>query len=193
VNLPLTVAIMCVPVLAIRADIVNFRLTNGSDEITFSLPSNPVPSTYTSGVGFTVSDVLVTVDGVTSTYGVNFYSCGAACGGSPLLDLYIYDSSPVGLLYDAGPILFTGSDSQPVFVPGDFSLTDATHSTPMRFDSDFTLSVSSSVGVPEPSVLSWLCIIFAIAAPKVVSTELRKRHKRKELIVHAQSFWSTLE
>jgi hypothetical protein len=156
---------------------LDFRLTNGGDDIMFSLPSNPTPqSNYTVGVGFTVSNVLISVDGVTSSYGVNFYSCGASCGGSPFLDLYIYNNTAVGLLYEAGPILFTGTDSQPVFKIGDFSLTDAIHSTPMRFESDFHLTISSDVAVPEPSGLSLMCIVIgAVAALRATRRIMPRR------------------
>jgi PEP-CTERM motif len=140
---------------AAYADSYNFSLTDGANLITFILPANPSPDRFTQGTGFSLFGVSVWVNGSLQIDSMNFYDCGASCSN---LNLYISQVNGVSgsdLLYQGGAMpVFTGTDSQPIFSLGTFYFTNAPHSTPMTFNSDFTLTISA---VPEPA--TWILFL----------------------------------
>ena len=124
-----------------------FTLTSSLGTQTFQLPSNPTDING-GGAGFTIDDVTVINDGVTSTDELGFF--GSENGGG----MY-YDFSYLGLFSEApGPTLFSGLSSDPTFIPGTYTLSDTS------FMSDdptaVTVTISGAGVTPEPASLALL-------------------------------------
>lgn len=103
--------------------------------ITTSLPASPTPLSFTAD-SFNLTVPLI-VDGDPMTIPVDFYT---ALGGG--------GASGQGI-HIAGPVLFTGSTSDPTFLTGTFNF------------GDFTLTIQPETPpIPEPSTL----LLFATGA-----------------------------
>ncbi len=136
--------------LAAHADNM-FTLSDGTNTITFDLPSSPtvVPTTSCPPDvnSFCVADVPVNENGTTITANYIAFFTLAKSGGLEI------EQSTGFLLSQQGPALFTGSTSMPTFNLGTFSLTNFTSVPPSTFQSDFTLNVAAT---PEPSSFALL-------------------------------------
>jgi len=103
-----------------EADIVQFTIVDGVNTVTFDLAESPTPSLATSTL-FQIDNeqVDITSNGYKSALdeNVDFY---AANGGAEFISdqnsFYAFDVSTI----KTGPY-FTGSTSDPTFVPGDYS------------------------------------------------------------------------
>src|SRR5277367_551740 len=59
---------------AAKADTLDFTITGDGNTFTFSLPSNPTPDSFSSGVSFTLANILIT-EGLTSfSSDITFYN-----------------------------------------------------------------------------------------------------------------------
>lgn len=103
-----------------KANNLNFTLTDGTQTMTWTLPSSPTPSS-TTGIGFTLNGVNVVANGSTSvTANITFWNLSAndgaesACSSSPtchgtgLFDLFDYQ-------------VYSGTEAAPTFIPGTYT------------------------------------------------------------------------
>jgi PEP-CTERM motif len=156
-NLPiklLSFAILAAPFVA-KADTLNFTLTGEGDTYTFSLPSNPVPSSSSNGVSFTLPSVLITEGAISFTSDITFFNLNdTANSGGLLFSLPALPPVPPTNVDLTGEQTYeaTSLESAPVFAPGDFNLIAGSP----KGDEDFTLAIASDV--PEPSSLSLLAL-----------------------------------
>jgi hypothetical protein len=128
-----------------HADTINtdyFKVTDGatSNVFTFTLPESPTPT----GVGsndFWITNVPVWING-TTLVDESVYFIKLATGG---LGIQI----PGGFFFDEGPQLFTGSLSNPTFLPGTYTVYD--DSAPQNPSHNGTVEISP---VPEPNTLA---------------------------------------
>ncbi len=109
--------------------------------------ANPVPATSPlTDISFVLTDVSYTVGGVAATGTLDFFS--AAGGGA-----FVLAASPASTSYilsEYGPVLYQGPESNPTFIPGEFSLADsATGPT----NATLTIAAVTSTATPEPSTL----------------------------------------
>jgi len=115
-----------------------FTITYGGHTETIDLPASPVPSTYGLGYGFTVRGTATSMNGGTCSDTIGFYS--SPTGG--FTDSCIHELAP---LTDKGVQLFTGSVTNPTFVPGTYAFHTNSGSG--------LLNISSLAATPEPSSL----------------------------------------
>jgi len=127
-----------------NASTLDFTVTGAANfELTFSLPSNPVPSVAQPGVGFPISGVPVT-QGPITTISLLTFASESNGGGFIIIP---------GTSF-SGPQLYTGTETSPIFAPGHLDLTEATNNSPV------SLSIAAAA-VPEPSSIA---LILAAAA-----------------------------
>jgi len=136
----------------------SFTISDGTNNVSFSIPATPTPDSYSTGYSFTFNSVNVTVNGTTASYTVDFFNFNDAGG----LDIYNgvtndlvvnnfgWSSDPNG---STGVQVYTGSESNPTFVAGVYPQTGAGAD---YFNSGSTLTISdadpnSSTLTPEPS------------------------------------------
>lgn len=137
-------AIAASATLVAKADPLDFTLTGQGTDITFTLDSNPMPSSYSKKDGyFQINDVTLDVNGMTTTEDLQFYKGGEVFGGGvfapDLFDLY-------------GKQLFTGTLWDPTFKTGTFTLTSNGDSESWCNDNSYKLSIVDPTSVtPEPS------------------------------------------
>ncbi len=110
-----------------------FTITSGSDTLTFTLPSSPVPTSYVDGSYFEIDNISATLDGNPVTDSIAFQTDDN--GGA------FYDASLN--IFPFGPQLFSGDVSAPTFLTGDFTLTDP----------DSSVTIADAAPTPEPSSL----------------------------------------
>ncbi len=132
---------------AAHADTFSFTPTGGS-AITFTL--NPPAPLFASGNFYTLyTPVSMKVNGKTTAFGTaEIYNPGTESG----IDFFINESITGLDEYYDGAILFSGSQSAPVFIPGTYNLTAATS----QGDTGTGVLVIDGGGVaatPEPSSL----------------------------------------
>ena len=127
-----------------HADTLNdyFQVTDGAtgNVYTFTLPASPTPT----GVGsndFWITDVPVSTNG-NAYVNESVYFIQLATGG---LGIQI----PGGFFFDEGPQLFTGTLSNPTFVPGTYTVN--ADNAPQNPADNGTVAISP---VPEPSTLA---------------------------------------
>jgi hypothetical protein len=143
--LPLTSSVLLIGLCAApaRADVI-YSFAGLGATATFSLPNNPTPSSVGADF-FQIDNLVVTIQGLgTFTGNVDFFD--AAAGGGA--------GSGVDVLH--GPVLFSGSLSNPTMLTGMFPLSGTV--TP---DSDGPIAISGTLNatssttgtppVPEPS------------------------------------------
>ena len=144
----------------VRAD--TFSLTDGTNTIGFTLPSNPTPvaGNFDIGYFFELDGISVDVNGTKETQSLFFFN-DSQMGG-----LEIGDSSSI-LLNQSGPSVYSNTEDTPMFNPGPYSLTAVTGPFQGLYASNFTLNITDDSSVPEPSTLSMLGAallgLFAIA------------------------------
>ena len=120
--------------LTARAD--SFTFTGAGVNDTFTLPSSPTVSA--SGTfGFSVAPVLVDENGFDAIDQIFFFS--KAEGGGLLLE-DTAGNGPNGF----GAQLYSGGSNDPTFKVGTFALSDL---------ASYTLTISDTTAVPEPSTL----------------------------------------
>ena len=116
-----------------------FTITYGGHTETIDLPANPVPSTYGLGYGFTVHGTATAMGGATCADTLEFYTSPT---GGGFTDSCIHELAP---FKDRGVQLFTGSITDPTFVPGIYAFHTNSGSG--------LLNISSLAATPEPSSL----------------------------------------
>lgn len=148
--------------VAARAD--EFTIA-GTNTITFDLSASPVPNSYISTLGFTISNVDVSVNGVHQTEDVLFYEDGIAIapqtsvGFDPVFGFDVNADNAIvndftvvlnGFL-PFGELTYSGGEATPTFLLGTYGLN------PNLNDGDETLTIAASVAAtPEPSSFALL-------------------------------------
>ena len=118
-----------------------FTITGAGDIITFELPQDPTPDSYTLDQFFTFNSVDGTYDGVPAVFDVaTFWNPDQDTG-----DLHLDDFSPF-----FGDILYTGSESSPTFKTGTFDISDG--------EFGYVLTIAA---VPELSTWALMLLGFA--------------------------------
>jgi hypothetical protein len=148
-----------------HAVILNFDLT-GSRNASFQLDSNPIPNSFSSSsligdqIGFT--NVAGIYGGVPGTASIGF--------GTYLIAALNIGGTPHGFTQFAGPSLFSGAASSPIFSPGVYALTSIVSGSS-------TLTISNAVSaVPEPSI--WATMVAGLG---LLGFALRRRPRRDAL------------
>ncbi len=131
----LLVAIAASLLLAVPAgaDTVTYTLSSGSGTLTITLPTNPVPSSYVLGSYFEL-------DNVSTSAGLDNFFFFNSSGGGGISDLFGYN------LF--GPQVYSGPESSPTMLTGDFVFNEGIGSGPVTIDAVPT--------VPEPASLALL-------------------------------------
>ena len=140
--LPLTSPILLVSLAAApaRADVL-YSFTAFGTTATFSLPNNPTPSAVGADF-FQIDNLMVTITGTgTFTGNVDFFDASGGGGAG----------SGVDVLH--GPVLFSGSLSDPMMLTGSFPLSGTVTPDPDGpVDVSGTLVATASVPpIPEPA------------------------------------------
>jgi hypothetical protein len=150
------------------AALLNFNLT-GSRDAFFQLDSNPMPNSFSSSsligdqIGFT--NVSGTYGGVPGTASIGF--------GTGLIAALNVGSTSLGFTQFAGPALFSGPASSPIFSTGVFNLTSIVSGA-----STLTISDAAVSGVPEPSI--WATLIAGLG---LMGFALRRHRSTRGLVV----------
>jgi len=112
------------------------------DDLEFDLPTMPMPD-FTDPYSFAIYYVPVSVNGggPYTAHSIDFFT-DALDGGFDVLDLYPY------ALQRFGPQLFSGPNTAPTFVDGDYELADSPGG-----DAVGTLHITSAEAIPEPSTI----------------------------------------
>lgn len=164
--LALSVSLLSLP-LAARAD--QFTI-NGTSTITFNLPANPSSITSVSGLGFTVNNVDVSVNGTHETEDVLFYEDGLAI--APYTSIahdptysFAFDVTDPNAIADyftvatttnflglyPGLLTYTGGEGNPTFSLGTYGLEDNLDgNAPLG---TLTIAADTVAATPEPSSL----------------------------------------
>jgi PEP-CTERM motif len=139
--------------VSLASPIDNFKLSDGTNVITFSLPSSPTPDQNVDLFLFTINNVAVDVNGTPANYFISFFNeldFGGLCITTD--DATCFEDGSI--LNQTDLQLYTGSEAVPTFSLGTFSLTNVGVNT---FSSNFTLDITSSeTPIPEPSSLLML-------------------------------------
>jgi hypothetical protein len=154
-----------------RADTVdNFSFDYGPATLTWSIPVPALPSSVDEGSATFQSPLFIAGESAESPSEI-FLTAGRSDG----LDLEVLFQLPNGIgipstleFYLAGPQLFTGPLTAPVFLLGTTSLTgqlvtNPGGSHPENVPGDLTISQESTSPVPEPSTLALLATGLAAA------------------------------
>jgi hypothetical protein len=141
-------ALACFPLLLGASTVDNFVLTDGTDTVTFSLPSSPTPAIGYAGEFFVLNGVNVIVDGTPLTANLDFYNFTHPWDGG--VNLYQSTvSSPI--IEQEGPQLYSGSETAPTFLIGVFNLTQYPILASGEDIGNYTLTITSATPTPEPS------------------------------------------
>jgi len=148
--------------LAAKADTLDFTINGDGNTFTFSLPSNPTPSSFSSGASFTLANILITEGILSFTSDITFFNINDAAHDGGLL--FSLPAPPPPLppsnidLVGEQVYETTSPESAPIFAPGQFTLTEGS----AKGDT-FTLDIAPAV--PEPSSISLLATgILALGA-----------------------------
>lgn len=145
----LSLAVLLAATLTVKADTLDFTLTGGGNTFTFSLPSNPAPDSSSSGVSFTLNNIMVTEGLISFTTNLTFSNLSQGGG----LDFMIPAAPPLpGLGLDLiGPQIYSGLEASPIFGP---TTTPLGLETPKGGD-EYTLGITDP-SVPEPTSIGLL-------------------------------------
>ena len=143
----------------VRADgMDNFTYQCNGNTFTWQLPASSTfaPDHFFTGLGFEYVDVSVSENGGTPILGFMTYFSSLSGG----LDFYIYNGHNSYFINNGGDQLYVGSEDNPTFLLGTFSLSDCAYS-----DSDEGLPgrLTISSAVPEPGTLLLLSLASALA------------------------------
>jgi hypothetical protein len=130
-----------------KADTVQFTVVDSTNTVTFELPENPTPSQVFSNA-FTITDISFLVNGtVERNQSIEFFQ---ANGNTELIDnpSESFFTDTLGNIRTTGPF-FTGSLSDPTFVPGTFGSAG-----------DSLTITDISAAVPEPSTWAMMILGF---------------------------------
>lgn len=147
-----------------RADGIDlFTLTDGTNTMTWSLPSSPTPTSVDGTNGFILAGVSVVENGTTTvTADLEFFTLSDLGGAADV---------PAAALFNLfGAQVFTGLSS-PTFVPATYMFTNSTWA--LSDAEDLTLNITPSSGVPEPSSLLLVGIGLVSLAP-ILRKSLRR-------------------
>jgi hypothetical protein len=146
-KMPLCLALLGLSLLAgvtnVKADSVNFDLTDGTNTMTWTLPASPTPTGVSTGSFFAVGPTAVLENGTTTvTQPLQFYTIadGGGASNSP--------ESPLTLFDLFGAQVFSGTLNAPTFVPGDYEFSGGANRWVLSDATDFDLKISP---VPEPA------------------------------------------
>lgn len=131
-----------------HAALLNFDLT-GSRNATFQLDSNPTPTTSSTSVfgdQIQFSNVSGTFNGMAGTASAIGFGTGPIFASLNIL------STALGFTQFAGPTLFSGTATAPIFSTGTFALTSIVSGS-----STLTISQAMPAAVPEPA--TWAIMI----------------------------------
>jgi hypothetical protein len=159
------VAAIALPAAA-HADTYDFNITINGDVETFSLPSGPTVSSSVTDDYFTLSGIAVTLNSVTTTDTLTFYTIDCENDGCSGVGPISLDSDNLGAFYaypnpaipgDYGTYTaaqyFTGDVGTPTFSLGTFQLQD-TGDDSASDDGSLTITdepVLGGAATPEPS------------------------------------------
>jgi|ERR1700730_10045905 len=140
------------------ADTLQFTLSGPVDAV-FDLPSGPlsiVAGNFDAGFGFIIGPSNLTVNGMAAPAAdfVGFFNADPAVGGG----VGVFSSGTTMLALATGPQIYGGTEQNPTFAPGVFSLADATSATPTIGQYTLTITDLTTVSTPEPSVTVLLVI-----------------------------------
>jgi hypothetical protein len=138
------------------ADTLQFTLA-GPVSATFDLSSGPLTigsPDFNPGVGFKVAPTNLVVNGDGSGDFLVFYNGDPFIGGG----IGIFASGTAMIGYASGPQIYGGTEMNPTFAPGVFTLADGAPSTPVPGAYTLTITDLTNVSTPEPSVTILLAI-----------------------------------
>jgi hypothetical protein len=125
---------------AASIDLFTFNSPQITGPIVVSLAASPAPSSFLSGVSFTLDNISTTFEDTTFTGPVTFFDAGGAGGGGTNF---------------SGPKLFTGPDSAPTFLLGTFTLSGMADLGNGGVEPvTGRLTISQPAATPEPSPLT---------------------------------------
>jgi uncharacterized Zn-binding protein involved in type VI secretion len=134
-----------------KADIVQFSVATGGNTITFDVPENPTSVTVVAADNFfTIGGVTIAFNGsvVKATDTIEFSPAIANGNVEKIADLSSFFNINLGNILATGPY-FTGSLSDPTFVPGFYGIAG----------SSVTIT-DISAAVPEPSTWAMMILGF---------------------------------
>lgn len=140
--LAVSVALSALPASAATLDVFTFTSPVITGPLTTALDASPTPISFTSGVSFTINGT-VTFEGNTFTGPISFLNAGGASGGGNTF---------------TGPLLFSGTDANPTFLLGTFSLSgnaDIGNGSVQPVSGTLVISQAPTTSpVPEPGSLA---------------------------------------
>ncbi len=141
--LALSIGLASVSAHAATMDTFTFISPEIEGPLTATIAASPTPASFTPGVSFDLTNISASFEGNTFTGDVTFFTAGGAGGGGTDF---------------AGPILFTGSVSDPTFLLGSFNLTGfadlGNDGGPQNVTGTLTISLATPGPVPEPMPLA---------------------------------------
>jgi hypothetical protein len=148
-------AAMFIGVGVASADTLQFTLA-GPVSASFELLSSPSIMTGNSdtGVGFVLMPANLMVNGAASGDFLAFYNGDPAVGGG----VGIFASASDMVAYASGPQLYGGTESNPTFAPGMFTLDNGAVVPAVPGAYTLTITDLTTVSTPEPSVTILLVI-----------------------------------
>jgi PEP-CTERM motif len=148
------------------ATVFDFKLT-GTDSASFRIDTSKQPDSFTlANPAFNFG--RFEYDNVSGTFnGVAGIAASISFAEGPFLSPFQITGSSLGFAQFIGPVVYSGSTSDPQFLTGSF------HFTNPFFRKDDTLTISAVGGVPEPS--TWAMIILGFGGMGLLSLRHRSR------------------
>ncbi len=138
--------LLAFPVVS-HADTLNFTLTEPNNTYTWSLPSNPVPSSVIPGKEFAFYDLPISLNGssIGATSIMEFLpfseSVGAESGGFAIC-------AATCLVDVHGVQIYSGTEQNPIFAVGTFQLTE--YANPPSLPTAVLTISEAGLGAPSP-------------------------------------------
>lgn len=135
----------------------NFSIQDNGLSLSFTLPTNPTPSGISKHQDFFLGNVSFVEDGVAMTASNVYFYNKPTGGGFELTDS---NNNAIDGLDFYGPKLFTGTDKNPTFKKGSFTLTGgpacaitdvASASSNDSSSCSYDLDISRTSATPEPA------------------------------------------